>query len=70
MKRRIVAFHQDEHGDWVAVLECGHTRHVRHTPPWSIRLWVTTAQGRAGFLGHELVCVQCSASEPTCPGAA
>ncbi|PYU03922.1 MAG: hypothetical protein DMG34_11865 [Acidobacteria bacterium] len=32
-ERKILGFHQDEHRDWVADLECGHTRHVRHNPP-------------------------------------
>ncbi|MBP8238148.1 MAG: DUF3565 domain-containing protein, partial [Pseudomonas sp.] len=24
---RLLDFRQDEHGDWVAVLSCGHTQH-------------------------------------------
>ncbi len=32
-ERKILGFHQDEQRDWVADLECGHTRHVRHNPP-------------------------------------
>lgn len=40
MKRKILSFHQDELDDWVADLECGHTQHVRHNPPWQERLWV------------------------------
>ena len=48
-KRRIVGFRQDDHGDWIAELECGHAQHVRHDPPWTMRPWVTTAGGRADF---------------------
>jgi hypothetical protein len=59
MDRRIVAFHQDENGDWVADLECGHTQHLRHNPPWQQRPWVTTEEGRAQFLGHTLFCKKC-----------
>lgn len=59
MKRRIIRFHQDENGDWVADLECGHTQHVRHNPPWENRPWVTTAAGRKDFLGHQLLCKKC-----------
>jgi hypothetical protein len=59
MKRRIVGFHQDEEGHWVADLECGHTQHVRHQPPWILRPWVLTEEGRAAFIGHELVCLKC-----------
>jgi hypothetical protein len=64
MERRIIGFHQDENGDWVADLECGHTQHVRHKPPWQQRPWVTTEEGRAQFLGHKLFCKKC-VEEPT-----
>ena len=57
--RRITGFHQDEENHWVAELECGHRQHVRHDPPWQIREWVTTADGRARALGTELRCVLC-----------
>lgn len=57
--RRIVGFHQDEERHWVADLECGHTQHVRHDPPWQVRPWVLTPAGRAGKLGATLECVEC-----------
>lgn len=60
LKRRIIAFHQDSKGDWVAELDCGHSQHVRHEPPWQIRSWVTTRQGRAERLGTPLECSRCS----------
>jgi len=59
MQRRITGFHQDEHGDWVADLECGHGQHMRHSPPWTIRPWVTSAESRAQYLGQALRCKQC-----------
>jgi len=59
MQRRIVGFHQDAEGDWVAELECGHGQHVRHDPPWQVREWVTTPEGRAGYVGHRLECRRC-----------
>jgi hypothetical protein len=62
-KRKIIGFHQDEHGDWVADLECGHTQHVRHNPPWMIRPWVTTKDGRESRLGTALVCKKCEEEE-------
>ena len=34
-KQKIIGFHQDEDGDGVAELGCGHTQHVRHNPPWT-----------------------------------
>ena len=45
--RKITGFHPDEEGDWVAELECGHQQHVRHEPPWQVRPWVVTPEGRA-----------------------
>jgi hypothetical protein len=50
----------DEVGDWIAVLECGHTQHVRHDPPWQVREWVTTPSGRDGRIGTTLVCRECA----------
>lgn len=59
MLRQIIGFHQDEHGDWVADLECGHTQHVRHRPPWINRPWVLSPEGRARHLGKTLRCKHC-----------
>jgi tellurite resistance-related uncharacterized protein len=66
--RAIVGFSQDEAGVWVAALECGHGQHVRHQPPWQLRPWVLTEEGRALHLGHRLDCVKCSMPELP-PGA-
>jgi Protein of unknown function (DUF3565) len=63
-KRKIVGFHQDEHDDWVAELECGHNQHVRHNPPWTDRPWVDTPQGRLERMGHELACPACEETTP------
>jgi hypothetical protein len=57
--KKIVGFHVDEYGDWVADLECGHGQHVRHRPPWEDRPWVITQEGRAGHLGRQLDCKKC-----------
>jgi hypothetical protein len=59
MKRRIAGFHQDAFGDWVADLECSHTQHMRHQPPFQMRPWVITEEGRRGRIGVELDCKQC-----------
>ncbi len=59
MKQPIIGFHKDEVGDWVADLACGHTRHVRHNPPWMSRPWVITEEGRQGFLGSRINCKAC-----------
>lgn len=59
MNRKIVSFHQDDEGHWVARLECGHNQHVRHNPPWINRPWVITPEGREAALGAELDCKRC-----------
>jgi Protein of unknown function (DUF3565) len=61
MERAITGFHQDELGDWVAELECGHQQHMRHQPPWQLRPWVMTPEGRASFIGTAIPCRKCEA---------
>ncbi|MFO0706574.1 MAG: DUF3565 domain-containing protein [Nitrospira sp.] len=60
MNQAIVGFHQDEQGDWVADLACGHGQHVRHQPPFFSRPWVQTPEGRSRYLGRELFCKRCT----------
>jgi hypothetical protein len=59
VRRSIVGFHQDDVGDWIAELSCGHTVHVRHNPPWQERPWVVDDSQRNARIGTELECVQC-----------
>ena len=59
MKRPIVNFVLDEKGDWKAILSCGHLQHVRHRPPFELRPWVITEEGRRSKLGKNLNCVRC-----------
>ncbi len=59
MKQKITGYHLDNENHWVAELKCGHNQHVRHDPPWSIRDWVTTPEGRASRIGIELNCIRC-----------
>ena len=66
MKQPIVGFHQDERGDWVAELACGHGQHVRHQPPMTNRPWVMTPEGRESHLGQYLRCKKC---QELLPGA-
>lgn len=63
MKQPIIGFHKEEVGDWVADLKCGHTQHVRHDPPWQLRPWVVTSEGRRLKLGIELHCNICDRYE-------
>ena len=64
MNRAIRAFHQDEVGDWVATLSCGHRQHVRHRPPFQLRPWVLDEAGRASRLGMAIDCRLCAQGEP------
>lgn len=59
MDQPITGFHQDEEGVWVAELGCGHQQHVRHDPPWQVRPWVTSPEGRAGRIGTLIDCRSC-----------
>jgi len=61
MLRHITGFHQDEEHHWVADLECGHGQHVRHRPPWEVRPWVLTEEGRQKMVGTTLRCMICTA---------
>ncbi|MDF3194116.1 DUF3565 domain-containing protein [Pseudomonas sp. 1928-m] len=57
---RVLDFRQDEHGDWLAVLSCGHTQHLRHQPPWQNRAWVLDAQQRQAQLEKPFLCGWCA----------
>jgi tellurite methyltransferase len=61
--RTIDGFHRDEVGDWVAELDCLHSQHVRHRPPFQVREWVTTASGRAARIGSRIDCALCDRLE-------
>ena len=63
MRRAVIGFYQDEEGHWVAKLKCGHGQHVRHDPPWTVREWVTTEEGRAARVGAEMDCKRCDEDE-------
>ncbi|GLR71874.1 DUF3565 domain-containing protein [Agaribacter marinus] len=65
MKQAIVGYHLDDQNHWVAELKCRHNQHVRHDPPWSTRLWVTTEIGRQEKLGFKLFCKKCDRDEPS-----
>lgn len=59
MERSIIGYAQDEERHWVALLACGHRQHVRHDPPWQVRPWVITPEGRTAHLGTALSCRRC-----------
>ncbi|MDO8697785.1 MAG: DUF3565 domain-containing protein [Pseudomonas sp.] len=57
---RLLDFHQDADGHWVASLSCGHTQHLRHQPPWQNRAWVMAAAQRQARLGELFPCGWCA----------
>jgi tellurite methyltransferase len=61
--RAITGVHCDEEGDWVAKLSCGHCQHVRHRPPFQLKVWVLEAEGRRSKVGLPLACPQCDRAE-------
>ena len=61
--RTIVAFHQDEQGDWVARLSCLHGQHVRHRLPFQERPWVMDDSERTARIGSDLDCPLCDRAE-------
>lgn len=63
MERLIVGYHQDDQGDWVAHLACGHRQHVRHRPPFQTRPWVLDEERRTARLGTPLACPLCDRCE-------
>lgn len=63
MTSDIVSFHQDDEGEWIVELSCGHRRHVRHRPPFEVRYWVLNEADRAAMVGSPLECRLCAVSE-------
>jgi len=67
MLREIVGFQLDseEEGQWLAKLSCHHFRHIRHNPPWQLRPWTQSQEGRSSMLGKYLTCVKCDEGKDT-----
>lgn len=63
MKQTIISFHKAEDDDWVADLKRDHIQHVRHDPPWQLRSWVTSVEGRKSMLSKILYCKKCERNE-------
>jgi hypothetical protein len=61
----VLGFHQDDKGDWIVELACGHRRHIRHRPPWTNHPWITSAAGRAAKIGQPFECALCPAAPRT-----
>nr|WP_312601777.1 MULTISPECIES: DUF3565 domain-containing protein [Pseudomonas] len=58
----ILDFYQDEEGHWVVLLNCGHSQHLRHDPPWQTRTWVTDEAQRLKHIGQSFPCGWCAKS--------
>jgi hypothetical protein len=67
MKRRIRSFRPDpaEPGAWIVELDCGHSQHLRHDPPFSSRPWLPSEAGRRQFLGVAIDCKRCEEEGPS-----
>ncbi|MEW6153579.1 MAG: DUF3565 domain-containing protein [Actinomycetota bacterium] len=63
MVRTIVGFRPADGDGWVAELSCLHTQHVRHRPPFQLREWVLTEEGRADRVGSPIECPLCDRAE-------
>jgi tellurite methyltransferase len=63
VNRAIVAFRQDDAGEWVADLSCLHAQHVRHRPPFRLAPWVLDDRQRAARVGTPLDCPLCDRGE-------
>ncbi|MEL6344740.1 MAG: DUF3565 domain-containing protein [Myxococcota bacterium] len=63
VSRSVVGFFQDDEMHWVARLDCGHNRHMRHNPPMVSRPWVLTAERRAEQIGQMTTCMRCARFE-------
>jgi len=64
VRTTIAGFHQDDAGDWVADLACGHRQHVRHRPPWQLRPWIDDPGARAARVGAAIDCPLCETGRP------
>jgi tellurite resistance-related uncharacterized protein len=63
VERAISGYHQDDEGEWVAELVCGHDQHVRHRPPFQNRPWVLSDAGRDERMRTPLACPLCDRGE-------
>ena len=63
MERSISGFLRAAEGDWVARLDCGPGRHVRHDPPFTERAWTLSEAERAARIGERFDCVRCTRRE-------
>jgi hypothetical protein len=63
MRQKITNFYRDDENHWTALLAWGHSQPTRHDPPWQIRPWVETDEGRTANIGRILECSKCDETE-------
>lgn len=63
VSRTILAFEPDEPHAWIARLDCGHRRHIRHRPPLSSYPWILDDVARAAKVGAAIECERCARRE-------
>jgi tellurite methyltransferase len=63
MDRAMTGFHLDDQGAWVAELECLHSQHIRHEPPFREAAWIDDPDERARRVGQPIECPLCDRAE-------
>ena len=63
MRRRINGFVRDEHGDWIARLDCHHSQHIRHQPPFRDAPWIHDDDAHAERVATLLDCPLCDRAQ-------
>jgi len=59
VSRTIASHRKDDAGTRVLGLDCGHERHVRHSPPWSHYPWALDDAACDRKLGESIECAHC-----------
>lgn len=62
--RIMLAIERDDAGEWIARLDCGHSRHLRHRPPLSAMPWLLDEAERTARIGQAIECGRCAQCEP------
>ncbi len=62
--RIMLAIERDDAGEWIARLDCGHRRHLRHRPPLSSMPWLLDEAERNARIGQSIECGRCAQCEP------
>ena len=61
--RRILNLESESADSVIAVLDCGHRRHIRHRPPLEMHPWILDPAARAARIGQRIECGRCEQLE-------